>query len=146
MRAKLGMKRPEEVTKLTMRGALTSEQLALQEETERRGRLEQSKFVHTDMPSKEYMDSYSVTSAINNVEPLIVEIPEEPKLPTGKAIYNYSAVGHIMSNGDVDISIVKGEICKIVSPPIMGWIKIEVNGTTGLVPENYIIEITNEIV
>lgn len=61
-------------------------------------------------------------------------------IPAAKAValYNYTSGGHVMSSGDRDLSIKKGQICTIVGPPIKGWIKVEVNGEQGMVPVNYL--------
>lgn len=43
-----------------------------------------------------------------------------------------------MSSGDTDISIQKGQACKVVQNYKNGWVKIDINGVVGLVPENYL--------
>jgi hypothetical protein len=58
-----------------------------------------------------------------------------------KVRWNFTSLSSAAMSGETDISVNEGDMCKILRAPRNGWVKVEINGNVGLVPERYLLPI-----
>lgn len=56
-----------------------------------------------------------------------------------KVRWNFTPLSSAATSGETDIAVKEGDLCKVVRAPKNGWVKVEINGVVGLVPERYLI-------
>jgi hypothetical protein len=55
-----------------------------------------------------------------------------------EAIYDYETTDTTMSTGDKDLSFKKGDLFKLVGPCPRDWLKVELDGSVGVIPADYV--------
>lgn len=60
-----------------------------------------------------------------------------------EALFDYSSTNTVMSTGDVDLSFHKNDLLKFLENRPNGWLKVEFNDQTGVVPGSFVKKIVS---